>query len=151
MKFSLLSIAILIAFCTSCSPSDKEKRHREIERYLNDAFNIAKPDPGMYFFIQPTCFECAKGILDMIADCNCHELTVISLGPITQENKELLISLVKSRKVMFDNTFKAMRYELGIEKAMFFHLGESKALKFGSFGDYQAIVVQYINEHCGQI
>jgi hypothetical protein len=144
-------VVILLTMTISCIPSNKDRRLAEFERYLDDAFNISKPRSGMYFFIQPTCFECAKGILDMIAESSCEEMIVISLGPITDKNKKLLIDLAKNKKVMFDKTDKAMRYELGIEKAMFMHLEDGSALKYGSFGDYQAMVVQYINENCKRI
>jgi len=139
-----LTLTYLLGSCTT----EKDKKLIEFERYLHGGLGLDKPSSGIYFIIQPSCFECAKGVLEMISDVKCPSLKIICLGVITEKNRRELIRIVGQKELIYDKSNKASRYELGIEKGMFIHFQDGEALSYASYGNYEPIVVEYINTNC---
>jgi hypothetical protein len=140
--------ALVLCSMFSCGSSEKDVKFREFKRYAQDAFNLQELPDGMYFVVQPSCYECAQGVLDMIKDSDCPDLTVISLGSITDANISKMKEIAKGKTLWFDRTNKSQRYAFGIEKGVLMHVTQAQVQLVGVFGSYENAVVKYIDEHC---
>jgi hypothetical protein len=146
MKY-VLKIAFLLLLY-SCSQSDNQKKQERFTNYFQSCCSSTENiNNNSFFVVEPTCFSCSKGILDMLKDIHCTKLIILSIGPITKENEDTLKLIAGTRKIYFDKSFRVVKYQIDIEKGLFTQIENSKCIYYKSFIDYDSLTVKYINQN----
>lgn len=146
-EFGMITIILLIEIIfLSCNHVPENKSY-EFKRYLKEVHKLDTKNDGVYLIFTLACFDCARDVLKIVSEMKkSATFSIILVGETSSDAEKYISELSKTKiKIYYDFKFKALKYNLGIEKALIVHFKNGECRYYKSIANYEPGSVEYLN------